>query len=150
MREVKLDTVVNSSLIKVAEGFDETLFLSLAPPFPKVKLVQFDGCKKGDLVKIQLDFMLFKSNWDAKITNDSMTDNEWYFIDEATQIPFPFKTWEHHHVVTKINDHSCIISDKIKYCTWNGVLDLLMYPFVLLLFKYRKPVYRRYFGTSRL
>ncbi len=148
MKEVKVATDVSSPLLKVVEGFDEKLFLSLAPPFPKVKLVRFDGCKKGDVVEIQLDFIFFKSYWEAKITEDKFTEQEWYFIDEATQIPFPFKSWQHQHIVSKIDDQSCLISDKIKYSTRNGLLDLLVYPLVLLLFKYRKPVYRRYFNTK--
>jgi ligand-binding SRPBCC domain-containing protein len=147
MREVIVDTVVNSPLYKVIEGFDEVLFLSLAPPFPRVKLVQFDGCKTGDSVKIQLDFIFIKSEWEARIIDDNLTDNEWYFIDEAIRIPFPFKSWKHQHRVTMIDDQSCTISDHIHYSTGNGMADLMVYPFVQLLFKYRKPVYRRYFNN---
>ena len=44
-----------------------------------------------------------------------------------------------------IKSGGAIISDLIQYRTAFRVLDLLLYPFMVAQFSYRKPVYKRYF-----
>ena len=65
----------------VVEGFNESLFLKLNPPFPPVRLLQFDGCKKGDVVSLELNFILFKQQWISLITNDQTGEDYFQFID---------------------------------------------------------------------
>jgi hypothetical protein len=49
---IVIETAVNQDFMSVWNGFDATLFLALAPPFPILKLKQFDGCLTGNLVKV--------------------------------------------------------------------------------------------------
>ena len=144
---IKISTKVNSDLKTVIRGFDQKLFLSLNPPFPPVKLLRFDGCKKGDQVTLELNFLLFKQTWISKIVDDRLEENQWYFVDEGKKLPFFLKTWTHKHLVNRIDEQALII-DQIQYSTGTILSDLLMYPVLLLQFLYRKPVYKRVFSKS--
>jgi ligand-binding SRPBCC domain-containing protein len=140
-----IETKVSSTVEEVFKGFNESLFLKLAPPFPLVKLKQFDGCQKGDTVHIELSFILFKQQWKSLITNFSKQENEIYFIDKGVELPFFLKHWVHKHNMVKYNS-STIIIDDIEYKTFNVVTDILFYPLMYLQFAYRKPVYQKVFG----
>jgi ligand-binding SRPBCC domain-containing protein len=140
-----IETKVSSNVEEVFKGFNESLFLKLAPPFPLVKLKQFDGCHKGDTVHIELSFVLFKQQWKSLIINFSKQENEIYFIDKGVELPFFLKYWVHKHSIVK---HNCstIIIDDIEYKTFNVVTDILFYPLMYLQFAYRKPIYQKVFG----
>ncbi|MFK7953307.1 MAG: hypothetical protein AB8B73_10720 [Ekhidna sp.] len=141
---IQIKTKVGASLEKVKSGFTEDLFLSLNPPFPPVKLQQFDGCKAGDKVKIELNFILFKQLWVSDIVEDKLDDNSWYFLDIGVQLPFFLSKWRHHHGVEKTDSGSVIIDD-ITFSTGMILTDILMYPLLYGQFLYRKPIYKRRF-----
>jgi hypothetical protein len=83
-----IETPVKQDYLKVKEGFDEKLFTRLSPPFPPVKLIKFDGSKKGDVVSLELNFLLFKQKWTSLITEDQTNEKEFFFVDEGTELPF--------------------------------------------------------------
>lgn len=146
---IKISTKVNASLTKVKSGFTQDLFLSLNPPFPPVKLLQFDGCKKGDKVALELNFILFKQQWVSDITEDAEDDQKWYFVDQGVKLPFFLKKWEHRHLVERRGDKS-EITDDITFSTGYIFTDFLFYPALLGQFLYRKPIYRKIFlGKDR-
>ena len=62
-----IKTEVEVSVNQVREGFTKDLFLKLNPPFPKVRLKRFDGCLKGDIVEMELNFGLWKDRWRSDI-----------------------------------------------------------------------------------
>lgn len=140
-----ITTSVKASLEIVKAGFTQDLFLSLNPPFPPVELLKFDGCKTGDKVELELNFIFFKQRWVSDITEDAETGDRWYFIDEGTQLPFFLKSWKHHHAVEQRGEGSVIIDD-ITYSTGTILTDLLMFPALFGQFLYRKPVYKRVFA----
>lgn len=142
--ELRITTPVKAPLQTVKAGFTRDLFLSLNPPFPPVRLLQFDGCETGDRVELELNFIFFKQRWVSDITEDSETNDRWYFIDEGTKLPFFLKYWKHCHSVEK-NSNGAIIVDDITYSTGTILTDWLMYPALLGQFLYRKPVYKRTF-----
>lgn len=141
---IKVVTAVKASLKAVKEGFTGELFLKLNPPFPPVKLIQFDGSKKGDKVELELNFLLFKQRWVSEITEDGEDSNQWYFIDEGTGLPFFLKRWKHRHVVKKLKTGSIIVDD-ICYSTGSIITDFIFYPLLFGQFLYRKPVYKKTF-----
>lgn len=140
----KISTRVNADLNTVRAGFNEQLFLSLNPPFPRVALEQFDGCKTGDIVTIKLNFLIFKQTWRSLIISDKLTNDEWVFVDKGEKLPFFLKTWNHHHEV-RTSGKGSIISDNIKYTTGTLFTDLIMYPLLIGQFLYRKPFYKKAF-----
>jgi ligand-binding SRPBCC domain-containing protein len=143
---IKLITSVKKDYKSVFEGFDEKLFLELAPVFPKVNLLHFGGCKKGDEVHLELDALLFKQRWDALIIEQGELENEIYFIDKGTRLPFFLITWQHRHrIVGKPNGTSEIIDD-FDFTTPFFLFDYLIYPFLYLQFAARKPIYQRIFS----
>jgi ligand-binding SRPBCC domain-containing protein len=141
---LKIITKVNQSYRSVMQGFNQQLFEKLNPPFPPVKLLRFDGSKKGDVVSMQLNFIFFRQPWTSLIVEDGLDAKEAYFIDEGIKLPFFLTYWRHCHRVVKDKQHALIIDD-IHFKTPFRLLDYLMYPVMWLQFVYRKPVYKRVF-----
>jgi len=142
---IVLKTKVKGNYKTIMRQFDKDLFIALAPPFPKIKLVEFTGSKKGD--KVHIKFLApVNSDWVSDITADYEDENETYFIDEGITLPWPLKFWKHKHIIEKIDDHHSIIVDDITYQASNGLLSILLYPAMFFGFLMRKPIYRKYFG----
>lgn len=142
--KINISTKVEKNYLDVKEGFNDSLFLKLNPPFPPVKLLRFDGSSKGDIVILELNLLLFKQKWVSEITDDHTDDQEFYFIDEGTTLPFFLKKWKHKHRIIK-QENGSIIKDEIEYHGPAGILTLLLYPVLYLQFLYRKPVYQKIF-----
>lgn len=143
--QLHLKTRVRQNYRHVFAAFDEQLFRKLAPPYPKLKLLRFDGSAPGDVVEVELQTGIKSFRWTSLITDRIINDTEAYFIDEGQQLPPPLKLWHHKHLVTKAGS-GAIIHDIITYQTGTKLLDSLLYPFMLAGFGMRGPVYRRIFG----
>lgn len=143
---LSISTKVRAYYLQVKEGFTQDLFLKLNPPFPPVKLLRFDGCKKGNQVILELNFILFKQKWESDITMDNTDDKVFEFVDVGVRLPFFLKSWNHHHIVRHISENECEIVDDIHFNTPFILLDYLMYPALYLQFLYRKPIYRKIFN----
>jgi len=142
---IRISTKVSQSYTSVMQGFNEQLFLRLNPPFPPVKLVRFDGCKKNDIVSLELNFILFKQKWVSQILEDHLNETKFYFIDFGTKLPFFLKYWKHQHRILKYNNEAVIVDD-IHFKTPFFLLDFLLYPVLYLQFLYRKPIYKKVFA----
>ena len=140
-----LKTKVKGNYKDIINQFDLDLFEALAPPGPKMEIVEFTGSKKGDRVHIRFTRPL-RTEWISDITADEINDREAYFIDEGVKLPFPLKFWKHKHLVRKIDEHNSEIIDDITYQGSNFLLTLLMYPAMFLAFFPRKRIYRKYFS----
>jgi ligand-binding SRPBCC domain-containing protein len=144
LMRLHLQTAVASSYLEVKEGFTESLFAKLAPPFPPVKVLRFDGCKAGDTVDLELNFIFFKQKWTSKITEDHCDAVEFCFVDEGIVLPFFLGKWRHCHRILAQPTGS-IISDEIEFEGAFSWMTPLLYPVLWLQFWYRKPIYRRIF-----
>lgn len=142
--DFKIKTSVEQDYLSVKKGFQASLFKKLSPPFPPVKLIRFDGSEKGDIVSLELNFILFKQKWVSKITEDQTTEEEFYFIDEGIELPFFLKSWKHKHRIINTSVGS-IIQDEISYQAPFKLLTWLLYPAMILQFAYRIPIYRKVF-----
>lgn len=145
---LKLRTVVSQSVHQVMSGFTEDLFLKLSPPFPPVKLLQFDGSRTGDVVSLELNFLFFRQTWTSHITHHEETADRFSFIDEGVLLPFFLGSWRHHHIIEAHPEGSVIIDDISFRGRWFWMTPLL-YPLLFLQFAYRKPIYRRYFSGTK-
>ena len=143
--KITIATDVNQTIQQVWKGFDLSLFKSLAPPFPPVEVKVFDGCMKGNIVSLELNFIVAKQRWTSVITSQKSTDSEIYFVDFGTELPFFLKFWEHRHRIVRRGESATIIDD-ITFKSPFVVLDYLLYPFLYLQFLYRKPIYRKLFA----
>ena len=143
-----ISTTVNQHYLYVMKGFNEDLFRSLSPPFPPVKLLRFDGSKKGDLVSLELNFLLFKQVWTSEITEDFSGEREIYFVDKGVKLPFFLGTWEHKHRIINRGDSETEIRDEITFQGSSQLLTPLLYPILYLQFLYRKPIYKRIFARK--
>jgi ligand-binding SRPBCC domain-containing protein len=142
--KINISTRVDKSYLEVKEGFTEKLFLNLNPPFPPVRLLQFDGSSKGDIVSLELNFFIFKQKWTSEITADHTDENEFYFIDEGIELPFFLKKWKHKHRIIKSGSGS-LIKDEIEYKGTFGLMTLLLFPVLYGQFLYRQPIYKKVF-----
>jgi ligand-binding SRPBCC domain-containing protein len=144
MLSYSISTPIQAPISHVKELFTADLLLRLSPPFPRVSLQRFDGCKKEDNVILEINLVFTKVTWSSLITEDKLTADEWYFIDEGVKMPFALKYWKHKHRVKKINEKSCEIIDEISFDTRNEFLNYLLFPFLWGMIFYRKPFYRKY------
>lgn len=146
--QIKITTQVEANYLQIAAQFDLRLFQALAPPFPKFEVLRFDGCSKGDEVWIVLHLLSAKIKWDALIVEHGQNQEEWYFIDEGTRLPFPLRSWKHRHRVCYIDNVNSEIIDDISYSTSWLLLDYLLYPLFYLQFAARKPIYQKFFKKN--
>jgi ligand-binding SRPBCC domain-containing protein len=145
--KINIETAVEQDYLSVKDGFDESLFSKLSPPFPPVRLIRFDGSKRGDVVSLELNFIFFKQKWTSLITEEYTDSSEYYFIDEGTELPFFLKKWKHKHRIIKKGTGS-IIRDEITFEGKPGLLGIFLYPAMYLQFLYRKPIYRKIFQSK--
>ncbi len=143
--KIYLETEVKGTPAEVFKGFNETLFLKLAPPFPPFKLERFDGCKTGDEVHLKLWAGYKWENWISIITDDGTSEEEIFFVDEGTKLPPFLSFWKHQHRMKKSANGTTIIDD-IEFQSPAKILDYLLYPVMYAQFAYRGPVYRKVFG----
>lgn len=141
---IQITTQVKAGLATVQQGFNESLFRKLSPPFPVVDVERFDGCETGDVVVLRLQFGLFSQVWESTITSHREESTSWEFVDEGTRLPFFLKSWRHRHLVVAQSTGARIVDD-IHYTTGTLLTDVLLFPALWLQFVYRKPIYRRVF-----
>ncbi|MES2733991.1 MAG: hypothetical protein V4714_19745 [Bacteroidota bacterium] len=137
-------TPVKQSYQQVWASFGRDLFLKLAPPFPPVKLIRFDGCQTGDIVSMELNFLLFRQVWESAIVAQESNSEEIYFIDEGRKLPFFLQYWHHRHRILRRGAQAEIIDD-ITFRSPFRLLDFLLYPVLYLQFVYRRPIYKKLF-----
>lgn len=146
--KIIIESAVEQNYLHVKEGFNESLFKKLAPPFPPVKLLRFDGSSTGDVVSLELNFIFFKQRWTSDIVEDHTSEDEFYFVDKGVELPFFLKEWEHKHRIIK-NGAGSIIRDEINFKGPVGLLTVLLYPALYLQFLYRKPIYKKIFAVKK-
>lgn len=144
---LKIVTPVQQDPEQVMKGFNQDLFTALAPPFPPVKLLRFDGSETGHVVSLELNFIFFKQVWTSHIIDHGSNAELTYFIDKGVKLPFFLRSWRHEHKIAKAPQGSHII-DQITYTTGTLITDWLMYPAMWVQFAYRKPIYKKQFKKA--
>jgi ligand-binding SRPBCC domain-containing protein len=142
---IYITTAVKPPYQEVAQKFDQNLFKALSPPFPRVRLLRYDGNRPGDEVHIRLHFGFFRQTWKSRITAYETEPGKVYFVDEGFGLPFFLCYWRHRHEIRR-HGMGTLIVDDITFRAPNRLLGYLCYPVLYLQFAYRKPIYRRYFG----
>lgn len=142
--EINIETKVDNGSVKdIFQRFDEKLFLKLAPPFPKFKLLRFDGCQVGDLVEVELVMPWGKEFWQSTIIDFKETETEIYFIDQGTILPSFLSQWKHIHRIKQCDNESSIISDEISMVCKYAWQVPFIYPGTYFQMMYRKNIYKR-------
>jgi ligand-binding SRPBCC domain-containing protein len=146
---VTLRTTVAQLPAQVMAGFTRELFVALAPPFPKLRVQRFDGCRTGDQVEIELDTLVKRLPWTSLIVDDGqLPDGTHFFIDEGQLLPPPLRYWRHRHLIQPSAAGGSVIVDALEYRTASKLLDALIYPAMWAQFAWRRPIYRRWFGRG--
>ncbi|MGY3088359.1 ligand-binding SRPBCC domain-containing protein [Hymenobacter sp. UYAg731] len=143
---VTLRTAVSQPPAVVMAGFTRELFVALAPPFPRLRLLRFDGCCTGDRVEIELDTLVKRLPWTSLIVDDGVQpDGTQFFVDEGQILPPPLRFWRHRHLIQPGPQGGSMIVDALEYRTASRLLDALIYPAMWAQFAWRRPIYRRWF-----
>ena len=143
---ITLTTEVSGHYQHIMQRFDRQLFEALKPKQANMEIVEFTGSKTGD--RVHLRFLSpIRAEWISDITDDGVSEEEAYFIDEGVQLPFPLSYWQHKHIVRKITEDRSLIIDDISFKGSNLLFTLLLYPAIYAGFYPRKKIYRNYFGT---
>ena len=143
---VTLRTAVSQPPAVVMAGFTRELFVALAPPFPSLRLLRFDGCHSGDRVEIELDTLVKRLSWTSLIVDDgTQPDGTHFFVDEGQVLPPPLRFWRHRHLIQPGPNGGSVIVDALEYRTASRLLDVLIYPAMWAQFAWRRPIYRRWF-----
>ena len=139
-----LKSKVKGHYKKVMQAFDRNLFEALKPPIGRMEILEFTGSEKGDRVHVQF-LSPVKTEWISDIIEHGSNDKRAWFVDRGIKLPWPLETWEHRHIVERVDeDHSMIIDD-ITFTGSNLFLSLLLYPAIFLGFYPRKKIYQQYF-----
>ncbi|HEX8328730.1 MAG TPA: hypothetical protein VF629_14405 [Hymenobacter sp.] len=146
-----LRTAVAAAPAQVMAGFTRALFEALAPPFPKLRVLRFDGCQTGDRVEIELNTLVKRLPWTSLITDHGQQPNgTHFFVDEGQVLPPPLRFWRHRHLIEPGPNGGSVIVDNLEYRTASPLLDALLYPAMWAQFAWRKPIYRRWFAKQTL
>ena len=143
-RKIVFQTRVNQTLSLVKERFNEDLFRFLAPMFPKVSILRYDGQEPGNQVWVELNFILFSWQWQSLISESRENPDLVEFTDVGTSLPPFLSSWKHIHRIENI-DNQTLISDIIfwepgKY--WPGWLVHIL---LIGQFSSRPRLYRKWF-----
>jgi len=122
--------------------FDFRLLTALSPPMMKPEAKIYEGNKLGDQLYFVIRTPIGGFPWKGKVTEESITENEIYFVDEGTEMAFGMSTWKHKHRLIKINDGT-LIRDEVFFDTKNRLLKYVLLPGVWMQFLYRKPLYEK-------
>jgi len=141
-----LKTKVPGNYKKVMERFDRDLFEALKPPIG-MEIEKFTGSKKGDQVVLKFTFPA-KFTWQSDIIEDGHDEKRAWFVDKGIILPWPLKTWEHQHIVERIDDENCSIIDHMTYTCGNALLTTIIKPFLFGAFYPRKKIYQSYFAEK--
>lgn len=134
--------IANRTPELVFQNHTRALFLQLAPPFPRLELLQFDGCHTGNNVGIRMNFGLLKTEWWSTITQEIHTPDLAQFTDEGTKLPFFLSYWKHQHIMAK-EGNDVMMTDYVEFRSSNAFSTLLMYPAIYMMLFYRKPIYKK-------
>jgi len=126
--------------------FDEALFRALAPPFPRMEVLRFDGCRLHEETHVDL-FFFGRRHWESVNTEFFGSEREIFFVDEGRVLPFGMKRWRHTHRVTSVAGGSQI-RDEIEYDFGNWLLNALWWLPFYLQFGTRPAKYKRYFAEK--
>ena len=144
---IKITTAVIADIKTVWQGFDESLFLALAPKSMPFRLLRFDGCGVGDEVHLRLGSGWLSQEWYALVTEQKSSDNEIYFIDKGIKLPFFLSEWQHTHRIIRhetVTTKSLIVDDIV--C--RSPFGYLIYPFLWFQFWKRKVIYGKIFNST--
>ncbi|MFM2285577.1 MAG: hypothetical protein RLZZ543_1074, partial [Bacteroidota bacterium] len=101
-----------------------------------------DGCHKGNVVGIRMNFGVLKTEWWSTITEEIHTPELAQFTDEGTRLPFFLSYWKHQHIIEK-EGNDVRMTDYVEFRSSNALSTFVMYPAIFLMLFYRKPIYKK-------
>ncbi|MEY3443202.1 MAG: hypothetical protein RLZZ519_1483 [Bacteroidota bacterium] len=146
--QLKIKTPVAGNYRNVFAGFDDSLLMKLTPPGMKMNLLHSDPPEMpGGRIRLKVTIMgIIHQDWENEFSGYELKEDECHFVDTGIKLPFPMTYWRHDHRVLRDGDNTLILDD-IEYKCGFFLLEWLLYPILWAQFRYRRPIYRRHFGT---
>jgi ligand-binding SRPBCC domain-containing protein len=139
------ETQIDRPYLEIKAKFNLDLFVALKPPVVNLSVKRFDGCSPGNEVHLDLNTFGMKQKWVSVITEETLTDKEWSFVDEGKFMPWPLGSWRHHHRVVALDDKSSLIIDDITFECVLPWMNIFMYPALWPTFAIRPSRYKKFF-----
>ena len=128
----------------VVSHIGKDMFLAMNPPWSGVDVQRFDGIKASDEVHLSIHMGPWSVPWISKIVFSELKELEFSFIDIGVKMLPGMKSWHHHHVFRKIDEHKTLIIDDVQFTSTNLATDLFFYNIMSIQFLYRKYAYRKF------
>ena len=122
--------------------FDFRLLAKLSPPFMKPEAKLYEGNKPGHQLYFIIHTPIGGYPWKGKVTEENISENEIYFVDEGIDMAFGMSAWKHKHRLIK-TDTGTLVRDEVYFDTKNPLWKYVLLPGVWLQFLYRKPLYEK-------
>lgn len=119
-------TDIDRPLDEVWAFFQTNENLAAITGFPKIRILGEKDVYEGSDVHLQMDFLIMKMQWKGQITK---VVPHAFFMDEGTELPFPFQTWRHVHAFKELDDGRTRMIDRVEFSA------LVPSPFVRLMLK---------------
>ena len=145
--KIYFETHVHQTPSQIFSQFDQKLFEALKPPLLNLRVKRFDGSQTGDEIHLEIGLGPFKMPWVSVITDDRQEEGSFQFVDQGKVLPWPLKSWHHHHVIKRIDDQTSAIIDDIDYSSGYSWVDYLLFSLLWFQFRARKPIYKRFFDS---
>ena len=142
-----IETRIEKDFEIVKRNFNLDLFDALRPPFPLVKILQYQGNLPGNLVEVELNFILFKWIWLSEITAFEENNTLFRFTDLGRKLPPFLSEWKHTHALEKIGSETKIIDD-ITFQAGKFWPDALVKLLIWFQFSQRPGLYKAYFSKK--
>jgi ligand-binding SRPBCC domain-containing protein len=128
---------------QVCAGFNKQLLEALSPALMKLRILRYDGQRKGDKFSMQLGPKIFNIRWEGMVSAAGQTPGTYWFEDVGLKLPFPLKHWKHKHLV-RTSGQGAVIMDIVSFSTGNSFIDMCCYPLLKNMFQARISKYQRY------
>lgn len=134
--QLQFESILHLPVHKAWEYFDRSLFEQLMPSFPQIKLKEFKGTTEGGTVELVYHIFGKTLHWVSVITEVSVGEDEVFFVDVGTELPFPFARWHHKHRLKSKNADETILIDEMSFSLKDRALNTAL-PIIKSAFKSR-------------
>jgi ligand-binding SRPBCC domain-containing protein len=127
--------------------FGEKAFVeSLSPRIMGLHVVRI-GLALDDEIEVRFAGLGPRGPWVSRIDTLERSAGSIFFVDESTEIPWPFR-WVHHHHGLIASGGGTTLIDDVRFETRLRLLGALVYPVLWWSFVRRRRAYEARFGKA--
>lgn len=105
-------TDIDRPLSEVWSFFQTNDNLAAITGFPKIRILGDKDVTEGAAVHLEMNFYFMKLEWKGEITK---VVPEAFFMDEGTDLPYPFTSWRHVHAFKAVDEKTTRMIDRVEF-----------------------------------